>query len=154
MTRKKSTLYSYRIQLVHIILFTLFGIAGVIITYWVMQPSRYMSGDQYLSPTYGWPLGWRTISTPHPRYRNTGLKTKTNISVPKLLFNWFLWGLLSIPLWIAINELKMKKRRSLNKCVACGYQLSGLIEPRCPECGTEFDPKRLTTNNNTEDTST
>lgn len=28
-------------------------------------------------------------------------------------------------------------------CRNCGYLLRGLVVPRCPECGTEFDPKRL-----------
>jgi predicted RNase H-like HicB family nuclease len=30
-------------------------------------------------------------------------------------------------------------------CVQCGYSLFGLHEPRCPECGTPFDPKLLLT---------
>ncbi len=25
-------------------------------------------------------------------------------------------------------------------CRECGYDLQGLTEPRCPECGTQFDP--------------
>jgi hypothetical protein len=29
------------------------------------------------------------------------------------------------------------------ECQVCGYLLYGLSEPRCPECGTEFDPSRL-----------
>jgi hypothetical protein len=28
-------------------------------------------------------------------------------------------------------------------CAACGYSLHGLPQPRCPECGTPFDPNRL-----------
>lgn len=28
-------------------------------------------------------------------------------------------------------------------CQACGYVLHGLTEPRCPECGTPFDPRLL-----------
>jgi len=28
-------------------------------------------------------------------------------------------------------------------CCKCGYPLSALTEPRCPECGTPFDPKLL-----------
>lgn len=28
-------------------------------------------------------------------------------------------------------------------CIECGYDLRGQIEPRCPECGTGFDPKLL-----------
>jgi hypothetical protein len=28
-------------------------------------------------------------------------------------------------------------------CIACGYELRGLTEPRCPECGAAFDPQLL-----------
>jgi hypothetical protein len=28
-------------------------------------------------------------------------------------------------------------------CAKCGYDLRGLPEPRCPECGTPFDPKAV-----------
>ena len=28
-------------------------------------------------------------------------------------------------------------------CPKCGYDLTGLREPRCPECGTTFDPSLL-----------
>lgn len=28
-------------------------------------------------------------------------------------------------------------------CPACGYELTGLPVPRCPECGEEFDPAEL-----------
>jgi len=27
------------------------------------------------------------------------------------------------------------------RCTHCGYELTGLIERRCPECGEEFDPR-------------
>jgi len=29
------------------------------------------------------------------------------------------------------------------RCEGCGYSLRGLTEPKCPECGTPFDPSRL-----------
>jgi len=29
-------------------------------------------------------------------------------------------------------------------CARCGYHLKGLADPRCPECGTPFDPGLLT----------
>ncbi len=28
-------------------------------------------------------------------------------------------------------------------CANCGYDLVGLTDPRCPECGTPFDPRLL-----------
>jgi uncharacterized paraquat-inducible protein A len=30
--------------------------------------------------------------------------------------------------------------RGIPVCLRCGYNLTGLSEPRCPECGTSFDP--------------
>jgi hypothetical protein len=33
--------------------------------------------------------------------------------------------------------------RSPYECQKCGYLLYGLIEPRCPECGTGFDPSLM-----------
>jgi hypothetical protein len=27
------------------------------------------------------------------------------------------------------------------KCISCGYDLTGLYERRCPECGEDFDPR-------------
>jgi hypothetical protein len=32
------------------------------------------------------------------------------------------------------------RERGIHTCVKCGYLLRGLSEPRCPECGTPFDP--------------
>lgn len=29
-------------------------------------------------------------------------------------------------------------------CTGCGYNLLGLAEPRCPECGLPFDPAEQT----------
>lgn len=31
----------------------------------------------------------------------------------------------------------------VDSCVTCGYNLTGLDEPRCPECGTGFDRRQL-----------
>lgn len=34
-------------------------------------------------------------------------------------------------------------------CVHCGYDLQGLAEPRCPECGATFDTRLLTSSQET-----
>jgi predicted amidophosphoribosyltransferase len=31
-------------------------------------------------------------------------------------------------------------KRGIPICRRCAYNLTGLSEPRCPECGTSFDP--------------
>ena len=33
--------------------------------------------------------------------------------------------------------------RGIPICLKCGYDLRGLTEPRCPECGADFDPRLL-----------
>ena len=49
-----------------------------------------------------------------------------------------LWVLLAgIPLMVRLrHSLLVRKRRKAGQCVHCGYSLTGLTEPRCPECGT------------------
>jgi len=48
------------------------------------------------------------------------------VSLPFIIFHW-------IDRVILIDRLAFR-------CTRCGYDLRGLREPRCPECGTEFDP--------------
>ena len=55
-----------------------------------------------------------------------------------------LWALVILfglwPLWCFFRgPLRRARRRAAGCCPPCGYNLTGLIEPRCPECGTEFD---------------
>ncbi len=50
---------------------------------------------------------------------------------------WFLTLLiLAYPFLILIRgPMRRRRRRLRNECIHCGYSLTGLIEPRCPECG-------------------
>ena len=56
---------------------------------------------------------------------------------------------IELPLWIPMlvvgvpTVLSWHRSRPVpGHCQKCGYNLAGLPEPRCPECGTEFDPPR------------
>ena len=55
--------------------------------------------------------------------------------------------LVIIPLWMPLAAVgvptvflwyRRRRRRREGHCQACGYNLTGLPEPRCPECGRPF----------------
>lgn len=54
-----------------------------------------------------------------------------------------LWGIfvlsVSYPIVAFIyGPLRRRRRRKYGQCLDCGYDLRGLVEPRCPECATPF----------------
>ncbi len=50
---------------------------------------------------------------------------------------WLVCALLLYrPILAVIVGVRERTRRRNNLCLNCGYHLKGLIEPRCPECGT------------------
>ena len=65
--------------------------------------------------------------------------TITAVSFP----HWMLLsvlGILAMPLWaMALRLARRRFRHARELCVGCGYNLHGLTEPRCPECGTPFE---------------
>lgn len=53
-----------------------------------------------------------------------------------------LW--LSYVCWSTIvSSVAIRRLYTAGFCRQCGYDLTGLTEPRCPECGKPFDPKLL-----------
>jgi hypothetical protein len=47
--------------------------------------------------------------------------------------------LLSVPLTALLRgPVRRRRRRRRGECVKCGYSLTGLTLPRCPECGQEY----------------
>lgn len=57
-----------------------------------------------------------------------------------LVLNTLFYAALIIVLVVAVRWFRRARRRRRNRCVACGYDVSGNAGP-CPECGT-LDPKR------------
>jgi len=43
-------------------------------------------------------------------------------------------------IFYTLDRVVMIERRAF-RCTKCGYDLQGLSEHRCPECGTDFDPR-------------
>jgi hypothetical protein len=68
---------------------------------------------------------------------------RSHEGLPGLL--WLLggWAAAALVMLYAAHRLKPVVRRLEGKCVRCGYMLRGLREPRCPECGTPFNPADL-----------
>ncbi|MGE5607712.1 MAG: hypothetical protein ACM359_00515 [Bacillota bacterium] len=58
-----------------------------------------------------------------------------------------IWGPLCL-FWLFRRRIQRTLRQQLLArgvpiCLGCGYDLRGQLEPRCPECGTPFDPSLL-----------
>lgn len=47
---------------------------------------------------------------------------------------------------LTLGLVFVPRHRAAGRCHECGYSLHGLAEPRCPECGTPFDPRLLNGN--------
>jgi hypothetical protein len=90
------------------------------------------------------------VTNPSPRVDGfDGLKTNWRFSR-----TWHFGGVVRtvLPLWIPSSVFAVcsagslffshRRRRQRIKsvlCIRCGYNLHGLPEPRCPECGTPFE---------------
>lgn len=93
-------------------------------------------GDRFRVP----PLGgrWRSeigprVPPPREYLDPIWLVTSSFIRVP----TWpLVLALMIPPVRRSILERRRARRRLRNECLACGYNLKALTEPRCPECGT------------------
>ncbi len=68
---------------------------------------------------------------PDSRFGSLGWYFKFPLWIPTLLFA-MMFCIAYLPLH------RRRKRKKLDLCVKCGYNLKGLSEPRCPECGKSF----------------
>lgn len=76
---------------------------------------------------------------------------KSSVLIPFVSHHVY-WQI-EVPLWMPslafatypafVFLMRSRRRRSYRRrhglCIECGYNLTGLPEPRCPECGREFD---------------
>lgn len=52
--------------------------------------------------------------------------------------NSLIYGAVGLYVGIRLNRRRRNRTNSGRVCIKCGYDLTGLNEPRCPECGTRF----------------
>ncbi len=71
--------------------------------------------------------------------RLAGLHTLLTLPLFGLTFGWFAPRFLRDTMRPFIRAEAAKYRPPV--CTECNYNLTGLTEPRCPECGTVFTPK-------------
>jgi hypothetical protein len=58
--------------------------------------------------------------------------------------------IVACPLWVPIAVFSLagilmwphRRRMHVGGCASCGYDLTGNVSGRCPECGTEFEQRR------------
>ena len=72
-----------------------------------------------------------------------------SLGIEKPSFLWLDWSTLSLrlPFWVpwlvamAVSlgaKSMLARRRPTNLCAECGYNLTGNVSGRCPECGTSI----------------
>lgn len=88
------------------------------------------------------PFGGRWRSPIGPRSRAPQPMSHEPWTVESTYVRFPIWPLVVLltisPIRRSIVERRRRRRMGRNECVACGYSLFGLIEPRCPECGLGF----------------
>lgn len=77
-------------------------------------------------PTY-----WAQIRATTFHMDPTGCRFACHASIPVSVFA--AW-----PVYLLLLRMTASRHRKLGLCVECGYALQGLTEPRCPECGKDF----------------
>ena len=89
-------------------------------------------------PTNPGPVDYRHLDFGPIRYRRWGLDSRQSFRSSQVeLALWFLWPLFGAwPVWALVHgPFTLWHRRKHGRCLHCGYDLTGLTERRCPECG-------------------
>lgn len=71
-------------------------------------------------------------------YGGRGFWVFVPASFPPIVFG--AWPLIALARF-GIRRARRRWRQSHGRCVHCGYNLTGLSSPQCPECGTAYAPE-------------
>jgi hypothetical protein len=115
--------------------------------YWVLL---WRGGVQWAGGRRGWTL-WAAVGS----MAVAGLVGAMAGAVVERGFGWFVASVASPLLWMVATVLIWRENsaeraarlansgRDAVVCPTCGYNLTGLREARCPECGTQFTIDQL-----------
>jgi len=95
-------------------------------------------GDRIAVPPVGG--SWRAAIGPRPRppFGFSGSQWLVESSYFRLPVWPLVIPFMISPIRDSIRERRRLRRKKRNECLQCGYNLMGLVEPRCPECGSKF----------------
>lgn len=88
--------------------------------------------------------GWRRVNPQFAAALAPQGVWVTNVSIP--LWLAFAVGLVYPCVSLCRRVAREDARRARGECLGCGYNLTGLSEPRCPECGRQIEPRTSETN--------
>jgi hypothetical protein len=92
----------------------------------------FLSSNRHFSPK---PMAPPRLPSPPPHWSFQSDDTSTSLSFPL----WLPTAIFSLGLIPAVLGLiRRRYRRNRGLCLKCGYDLTGLPQPRCPECGATF----------------
>ena len=96
---------------------------------------------------------WQQGARPTIRFCGTGMLTPTPAKLGALGTTNELASILQVPCWFIFilvsgwpavafvrGPYRRARRLADGCCLKCGYNLTGLVDPRCPECGTPLPP--------------
>lgn len=86
--------------------------------------------------------GYQVIGFPFAFSREGGFVYTREVLVDMLWIDVAIGAAIAIVSGLVAMRV-LAAKRDPSRCVKCGHLLYGLSEPRCPECGTAFDPSAV-----------